>query len=515
MTAASPESKCDGGGCNEHIAHVAGALAVFAIALAVRLYGLDFQPYWMDEITAIERSSRSFVELITDSLTFHHFPTYFLLLSWLVPFGIGEALVRLPSAVCGALTCSVAAGIGRAVGGTPAGLTAGLLMAFSPLQVNFSQEARPSALAVLLITIALHGLVQLACDPERASLPLRDARANRPAWIMYFGATLAAIYVLGVALFWAAAAWLAMLFIARDRHANRAGLLRNSLLAHGAITVLVLPGYLAMFVFVNAYGRLLEGLDWIPPVSLDHLGRAIASVYLLQISSPISSLMFPAGVPLMHVVTAALGGLGVLVLWRKRSLLAVLALAVTVLPLTLLVISTVFPLWLPRYLLWSAVPFFILAGLAIALLPQQLQMACVVVIGVLACVNLAPYYQIEAKPRWDLAAASLQQAIESQDLLLVADPWVPRMVNVYLSRKGLAVADSQWTTNVERARTRLAAGRRVWAVFGRVGQVDREDLRSFLGRISSLGSPAVEMRAGLEVVILMFVAPAIKTADKQ
>jgi mannosyltransferase len=67
---------------------MAGTLAIFAIAFAVRLHGLDFKPYWMDEITTIQRASQPFPTLVSDSLTFHHLPTYFLLISWLVPFGV-------------------------------------------------------------------------------------------------------------------------------------------------------------------------------------------------------------------------------------------------------------------------------------------------------------------------------------------------------------------------------------------------------------------------------------------
>jgi hypothetical protein len=54
--------------------------------------------------------------------------------------------------------------------------------------------------------------------------------------------------------------------------------------------------------------------------------------------------------------------------------------------------------------------------------------------------------------------------------------------------------------------TRLADGGRVWAVFGRVGQVDHEDSDHFLQRISPLGSPATEIRSGLDVIILLFDA---------
>ena len=183
-----------------------------------------------------------------------------------------------------------------------------------------------------------------------------------------------------------------------------------------------------------------------------------------------------------------------------------LALGVAVLPLALLAISILLPMWLPRYLLWSAVPFFVVSGLGIAPLPRRMQVPIAAVVGALAFANLTPYYQIEAKPRSDLAAASLQPVIENHDFVLVTNAWVPRMMNVYLSRSGVVLPDSQWTSDVDVAMTRLAERGRVWAVFGRVGQVDREDLDNFLHRISRLGSPAAEMRAGLDVIMLLFDA---------
>jgi mannosyltransferase len=495
---------------DRRITYLAGLAGIFAIALGVRLYGIDAMPYWMDEITTIDRASLPFMRLVIDSLTFHHFPTYFLLISWLVPFGAGEALLRLPSAVCGALTCAVAASTGHTLGGRPAGLMTGLLLAFSPLQVTFSQEARPSALAVLLIAVALHGLVQLARDPKSASLPLRDAGANRRAWATYFAATAAAVCVLGVALFWVAAAWIAMLVVARHPAANRRGLVRNSVLVHGAIAAITIPGYVAMFVFVHGYGRLLEGLDWIPPATFELVTADIGSVYLMLIKSPISTRLFAGAMPFMPVVVAALSALGALYLWLRRPLLIVLTLAVALPPLTLLAISPVFPLWLARYLLWSAVPFLVVAGLGIAMLPRRVQGYGVAGVATLAFLNLLPYYGIESKPRWDLAADQLRPAIADRDLVLVADVWVPRMMNIYLSRKGAALGRAQWTSDVNAAARQLAEGKRVWAVFGRVGQADHENLESFLDRIAPLGAPTVQARAGLDIVILMYAAPAIK-----
>jgi uncharacterized membrane protein len=491
---------------SERRSFTVGTLAIFAIAIAVRLHGLDFKPFWMDEITTIQRASQPFLILVSDSLTFHHLPTYFLLMSWVVPFGINETVLRLPSAVWGALTCSVAAGIGRVVGGGATGLMAGLFMAFSPLQVTYSQEARPQALVVLVIAVALRGLIDLSLDPKAASLSLRSYGAARGAWATFFVGTLAAVNVLGVAVLWAMTAWLAILVVARHPDANKTQFLRNSAIVYGAIAIITVPNYLAMYFLVRASGRLLEGLDWIRPVTMGRLWLDIGSVYLMQISSPITSRLFPGTIPIMNVVTGALAVLGVWQLWRKPAVLAVLTLGTVVLPATLLAASLLLPMWLPRYLLWSAVPFFILAGLGIAQLPFRYQIVATAAIGILAFANLAPYYDAEIKPRWDIAAASLQPAIANHDLVLVTDAWVPRMLNVYLSRNGVVLADGQWTSDVVIALSRVVHGGRVWAVFGRVGQEDHEDLDGFRRRISPLGSPTAEIRAGLDINIMVFDA---------
>jgi hypothetical protein len=48
-------------------------------ALAVRLYGLGDKPLWLDEIITHGRANRPMWDLIANSLSNHHFPTYFVL----------------------------------------------------------------------------------------------------------------------------------------------------------------------------------------------------------------------------------------------------------------------------------------------------------------------------------------------------------------------------------------------------------------------------------------------------
>jgi uncharacterized membrane protein len=463
----------------------------------------------MDEVTTLQRASYPLPKLLFDSLSFHHLPTYFLLISWIVPFDIHETLIRAPSAFFGALTCAIGADISRLLGGISAGLTTGIFLALSPLQVAYGQEARPHALSVLLVTIALRGLIGLALDPATASLKLSSPKANKAAWATFFLGTLAAVNTLGVALLWALAAFMAMLIIARDLESDRPQFLRNVLLVYAGIAVITIPSYIAMYCFVRSSGPLLGGLDWIPPVNAQRMWSDISDLWLMSISSPITFRTFLSGIPFIGALMAIFFLLGLFQLRGKSPPSSVLLFVTVFLPAALLAISLLVPIWVLRYLLWSAVPFFVIAGQTPLQLPKRFRPLSVALIATLALVNLAPYYYAELKPRWDIAADSVRDSVAAGDLFLVTDSWVPRMLNLYLSRRGIVLPEGQWTTDVSAASQRIAAGGRVQAVFGRVGQADHADLASFRDRIALLGAPVTETPAGLDVVIWLFAGRSV------
>lgn len=477
-------------------------LGVAIVALLARLHGIGDKPFWMDEITTLQRSSMSLHGIVTDSLSFHHLPAYFVLESWLVPFGNTEIVLRLPSALFGTVSCMALFGIGCSLAGLRAGVLAGLLMALSPLQVQYGQEARSYAMVTCLISIALWGLVKLACDPQAASRGWRDPRGARWAWAAYGLGTLAAMNVLSVALFWLIAANLAAPAIARHRSADGRRFLSDWLLVNTAIVLVSLPSFMAMYFATRTH--LTEGLDWIPPLNPARIWSAIASVYLMRHSSLISLRLLKDGVPLLALVVAVLGTFGLLHLARRRTALIVLALALLTLPLSLLALSLITPVWMPRFVLWSAAPFFVLAGTGLAALPRRWQVPVIGVVTVTALVNLAPYYQEETKPRWDLAAATLQAGLQEDDLVLVDDPWAVKMMNIYLSRIGADLPPEGWTVDRSVAQERLSNGGQVWAVHGRVGQADKESVAEFRGSLAPFGQPAAAMREGQDILVVQF-----------
>ena len=489
----------------------ASEVAVFGVALSARLVGIATKPFWMDEVTTLQRSARPLFGLVADSLRHHQLPSYFVLTSWLAPFGSSEAIIRLPSALFGALACAILCNAGRAAGGTGAGLLAGLLLAFSPMQVQYGQEARSYAVLICMIAIALRGLLTLALDPQAAALPLRSRASQRAGFAAYTLGTIAALNVLSVALLWLVAANLAALAIGRRIGPDWRGFGRNWLACHALILVLSLPWFVAMALFVH--GRVGGGLDWVPQLTLDRAWSTACAVFFFRISSLISSRLFPESLPGFGVLIGAMALGGAVAIGRRRpAAWAVLMSASLMLPASLAAISVVQPVWMPRYVLWSGMPFCLMAGLGVTVLPRRARIAAALVVGGLALCNLVPYYALETKPRWDLAAADLAAALNEGDLVLVDDPQAVKMMNIYLERIGAALGPGQWTTDVQVAAAALATNVRVWAIQGAIGQADERTLDRFLASISGLGVPALRSAKGLDIVMMRFDGdPAAQT----
>jgi 4-amino-4-deoxy-L-arabinose transferase-like glycosyltransferase len=481
-----------------------GFAGILLLGFAVRLYGVAGKPFWMDEVTTIRRASLPLGRLVTDSVFFHQLPAYFVVTSWMLPWGHDELAMRLPAAVFGALGCALAFGVARSLAGSAAGVAAGLLMALAPEQVQYGQEARSYSMVMCGILIGFWGLVLLARAPALASLNWRDMAAPRAAWAAYVLGTVAALNVLSVALFWFVAANVAAPVLAVRSFRPR-GFWRNWLAAQAVILALSAPWYVAMKL-LGQRGA-MGGLDWVPPLTWLRVWWTIDGTYLMHPTSLITVRIFSGGVPGCGWLVLAMAIAGAAALWRRPAQLAVVGAGILVLPLLLLAISTVSPIWMPRYVIWSAAPFFVCAGLAVSRLPPRAQWPAVGLLAVLLAVNLAPYYHDETKPLWNLAGQDLHAGLQPGDLILTDDPQAIAMMNLYLARQNTPISAKSWTLDIGKAKAALAAGHHVWTVQGRVGQADHETQAQFLARIAALGTPALREPAGLDIIVERFDPP--------
>ncbi len=490
--------------------------AVFLVGFVARIYGIGNMPFWLDEVTTVQRSSLPFWVMVNNSLSAHHLPSYFVITSALGHYSMSESVLRLPSALFGAGSCAVLFLIGRSLGGWRAGLVAGLLLALSPLQVQYGQEARSYTFVILMMAIGFFGLVEIARDPRGASLPWGTPGARLTPWVLYTAGTLGALNVLSTAFFWLISANIAAIAILTDRSIDRKRFLIRWLVAQAIVLLLTLPWFYAMDIVTK--GEMTNATNWVPQITTNSFFSTLQSLYLMRVSRLINFHLFPAAIPGFGALLLVLGIMGLARVRapnkgptagvRSHTLLLVLGIAAVVPPITILLISIVKPLWMPRYLIWSSVPFFVFVGLGINFLPnRRWQNGAVVALILLATLNLAPYYGSETKPRWDLAAAELQQVMQPGDMIIVPDGLPIMMMNFFLSRQNQAIADTRWTMDVFKAAEHLQNGGRVWAVYGKVGQADRTPTRAFTRIIQPLGKSVGEVQEGELITMRLYAHP--------
>lgn len=461
----------------------------------------------------MQRVSLPAPALVQDSFLNHHLPSFFLMLSALVPLGDPQFWLRVPSAAFGAISVALVYLIGSRIADKRAGAFAALFLGLSPTALAFSQEARSYTLEMSLVLVALLGIASLAMDVRAASRPWREKNGSSGAWAALVLGTAGALDVLGDALPWFLTANL-ILGVMAWKSSRPLGLVRNILLADLMIGCLSLPLYVLMALTVE-HG-FAHSFDWIPPLSGPRIWYNIASVYLMRIGDAVSYKLIAVSTPaaMMGLISAGIVLAAALGMWRLRHrtpLLAALVLSFLILPLGTILVSVWKPILLPRYILWSVAPFMILAGLGaggvLSRLPRRGQIAGFAGIAAALLINLLPYYGAETKPRWDIAAKLLAGEVAPGDVVYLNDLGAVPILRMYLPAGTAPVVLAASDGDLKHAEAAQLQGKRVWAVFGHAGQsASKREWPQFFQHIAPLGSPVQIQMAGNRIYITEFDA---------
>ncbi len=152
-------------------------------------------------------------------------PLYFLLLKlWVLVWGDSTVALRSFSLLVSLPLLPLVYVLGRQTVGRADRLVAALLLALSPLQLYFAQEARVYMLATLLSALATVGYLGWRADAERRLVGAWDG-PRRHGWLWLYGASAAAsLYTLPlVALLYLGLAVDALLVMARERSVTLVG----------------------------------------------------------------------------------------------------------------------------------------------------------------------------------------------------------------------------------------------------------------------------------------------------
>jgi len=152
-------------------ARVAPALALaglaFLLALSLRLSTLGALALWFDEAITADVVADAWPALVADRLGNGHFPTYFAVLKALGLAGGSEFALRLPSALLDSCAAALVTAIAFRLSGAVAAIAALLLYAFYPALIQYGQEARPYALMLAFVALAIAGQIGLLTGRAR------------------------------------------------------------------------------------------------------------------------------------------------------------------------------------------------------------------------------------------------------------------------------------------------------------------------------------------------------------
>ncbi|MBN1304888.1 MAG: glycosyltransferase family 39 protein [Anaerolineales bacterium] len=159
-------------------------LTILALGLALRIYQLGADDFWMDEIGVARAAS---APSVADALKIAHNHIMAMPLDYVQVWGMGristdEGWLRLPAALWGALLLPAAFLLYRDQMGTRAALWGILLLAVSPMLIRYSQELRFYSSLVFFYTLS-------------TAIGLKAARDNRVLlWAAFTLTTITGIF---------------------------------------------------------------------------------------------------------------------------------------------------------------------------------------------------------------------------------------------------------------------------------------------------------------------------------
>ena len=328
---------------------------LLALALIVRLAGLNYESFSMDEVTELRIARLPTMDIVLRADGFP--PLYHLLLKiWLLMWGTPMA-ARWLSALLGLVTIYATYRFAAAIADRRTGFAAGLLATLSPLHVWFAQESRAYSLALPLAALALWRFQRAMTTGASRDWLLYGCVACAAVWTHYFLGIVVALQGL----------WALPLLV------RPGGGRRPALVTYGLLAVAVLPllailridldyqsgtaeGNAGLGGLLYASYAFLLGFSSGPSLrELHGMGLPEAARTTLPWILALAACLLPLGIRWLRTTEPKPDGVGYL---------AVMTVGPVVVPLLL---AALFDLkYKVPYVSWASIPLLILLGDAIA-----------------------------------------------------------------------------------------------------------------------------------------------------
>ena len=385
------------------------------LAFALRVYRLDYQSLWRDEIDALRFALLPLPNLLrTFTQGGWNGPLYFPLLRvWIAAAGQTEFALRFLSLLGGVLTVPLTYVLGRRIGSPRLAILGALLVTASPYLVWYSQEAKMYAL--LTTGVLLSWYLYLRALEER----------GWGIWIGYVVTTSLCMYLhLLVVILIPTQVALFVLRWGRYRDRMRPWL--------GAMAALVLP-YLPFarweiplllsdfqtghpfYPLSQILVTLLQGF------SLGVTAHPTLRIFLPFPQGPSGLFLYEGFIVILFLVLAGL------FLYRDRQSLQLLLCWLLLPPVIVYLISLRVPLFSARYLIWTIPSFLLLLGVGLIAVREQSRVVFVLcLVGLLLIDTSALFTQSYTPIKADFrrAAAYVRTHRQADEPILFLIPYI-------------------------------------------------------------------------------------------
>ena len=231
-------------------------IAIVILATALRVYHIDFQSIWLDEIHTMNEANPKIPlkELYNVIMAGEQMPPlYFYSLYFLFKiFGYTTLVARVYSAIVGIVSVFSIYLLGKEMINKKAGLFAALLLSVNSFHLYYSQDARPYMLFFLFTTFSFYNLIKFLKLPSKKNA-------------LYYGITTAMmINTHFFGLFVLFSQYITLLFfLILSKNTQRKGFFVNSFIS-GIVTLLLFIPSMKVFIKVSEIKDF-----WIPAPTLD------------------------------------------------------------------------------------------------------------------------------------------------------------------------------------------------------------------------------------------------------
>ena len=381
---------------------------ISALAFALRVYKLDAESLWLDEVLSINLASMDIPSAIrTLPGNYVHPPFYFIILHiWSRVAGQSEFSLRFLAALFGPLTAAMTYKLARVLFDRRTALLSGLFLALCPYHVYYSQETRMYTLATFL------GLVGAYCFFQ--TLERRDTAL---CWIGFVVCSVLGLYTHYYTLFLLLFENLFFLSLITIRRQYRCSL-KAWLLAQLAIFCLYLP-WLPALLIQSTGGK--SGWIEVPPPG--YLPGALIAYFVIP-NPEIKLHLLTGGFGVIFPLT--LGAVGARITEDRQRLsfplgrsrlyvLAYLAVPFLVAYAASLLIK---PILVNRYLIICVPAACILLAYGLNLVkPKFLALLLSLLLSWTMVIYLGSIYNTTNKEDWRSATGYLSTRIQRDDLI--------------------------------------------------------------------------------------------------